>query len=212
MNECSTLNLKFRKATINDNLEEIAELIYCTDDFIYPYWFGSLDNCKRELSCLLKEDKFFFSVNNLYLAIDDTLNRIAGIICIVDKSVDFSYDYEKLRAYNENYRFTIDNYVMGLIKEVEEADFAYISNVCVHKDYRGKHIGNRLVEYAVEVYSEKMFKEIVLDVLADNPGAIRLYQKLGFEQFTEIFKGFNNPNETKPDVFSMKLNISNNVD
>ena len=212
MNESSTLNLKFRKATINDNLEEIAELIYCTDDFIYPYWFGSLENCRKELSCLLKEDKFFFNVNNLYLAIDETLNKIAGIICIVDKSVDFSYDYEKLRAYNENYKFTIDNYVMGLIKEVEETDFAYISNVCVHKDYRGKHIGNRLVEYAVEVYSEKMFKEIVLDVLADNPGAIRLYQKLGFEQFTEIFKGFNNPNETKPDVFSMKLNISKNED
>ena len=55
--------------------------------------------------------------------------------------------------------------------------------------------------------SDKLYKEVVLDVLANNPGAIKLYQNLGFEQFTEIFKGFNNPSMEKPKVFSMKTKL-----
>jgi len=31
-----------------------------------------------------------------------------------------------MKNYNDRYRFTIDNYVMGLIKEVKESEFAYI--------------------------------------------------------------------------------------
>ena len=203
------LDIKIRKATINDNLKEIAELIYCTDDYIYPYWFESLENCLKELPQLLVEDNFFFNINNLYLAIDDLNDRICGVICVVDKNICLEYDYDKLRKYNERYRFTVDNYIMGLIEEVKKSEFAYISNVCVHKDYRGKHVGKKLVGNIIELYAEKCFKEIVLDVLADNPGAIRLYENLGFKQFTEVFKGFNNPNKEKPDVFSMKVEIDN---
>lgn len=98
---------------------------------------------------------------------------------------------------------------MGLIHEVKESEFVYISNVCVHQDYRGKKIGNRLVNYVIEIYASKCFDEIVLDVLAKNPGAIKLYEKLGFEQFTEIFAGFNDPEKEKPEVFSMKLELEN---
>lgn len=204
------LNLKVRKATRTDNLKEIAELIYCTDEYIYPYWFETLENCKQELPNLLIEENFFFNVNNLYIAIDDAKDKVAGVICVLDKSINFEYDYDKLREYNERYKFTVDNYIMGLIKEVEESDFAYISNVCVHQEYRGRQIGKRLVDHVINIYTEKCFDEIVLDVLAQNPKAINLYEKMGFEQFTEIFKGFNNPTKDKPDVFSMKFNINNN--
>ena len=61
--------------------------------------------------------------------------------------------------------------------------------------------------HVIDVYRKKYFKEIILDVLAHNTGAIKLYQNLGFEQFTEIFAGFNNPEREKPDVFSMKAVI-----
>jgi len=203
------LSVKIRQANSNDNLEDICELIYYTDDYIYPYWFKNLENCKKELSKLLLNDNFFFNIKNLYLAIDEEKDKIVGVVCVLDKSFDFEYDYDKLRNYNENYRFTVDNYIIKLIEEVKNSDFAYISNVCVHKDYRGCHIGNKLVSHVIEVYAEKMFDEIVLDVLAHNPGAIKLYEKLGFEQFSEIFKGFSAPNVQKPDVFSMKVQIDN---
>lgn len=204
MNTENNFQLMIRKATIEDNLKDIAELIYSTDDYIYPYWFETIDKCREELSVLLVEENFFFNINNLYVAVDKLNNKIVGVLCILDKDIDFEYDYEKLRNYNERYRFTIDNYVMGLIKEVKESEFAYISNVCIHKDYRGKKIGNKLISHVIDIYANKYFNGIFLDVLANNPGAIKLYQNLGFEQFTEIFSGFNAPNEEKPDVFSMR--------
>ncbi|MBQ6495428.1 MAG: GNAT family N-acetyltransferase [Bacilli bacterium] len=194
-------DLIIRKPTKEDNLEKIAELLYNTDPYIYPYWFKTLDNCKKELSPLLLEDKFFFNINNLYISINKDNNDIVGVICIVNKNTDLDYDYSDLKAKNERYCFTIINYIEGLIKEVKESDLAYISNVCVAKKYRGKHIENIMLSYVIEIYKEKLFKSIDLDVLANNPGAIKLYQNLGFEQFTEIFSGFNNPKEEKTASF-----------
>ena len=196
-----------RKIKDDDNLEKVSELLYKTDKYIYPYWFESLDKCIKELTPLLVEDKFFFNINNLYVAIDIEKDIIVGVTCIVDKYVDLDYDYTNLRKVNERYKFTIDNYIMGLIKEVKESDFAYISNVCVDEKYRGMHIGNFMISNIIKIYKEQLFKKIVLDVLADNPGAIKLYQNLGFEKFTEIFKGFNNPSMEKPNVFSMQTDF-----
>ena len=203
------ISVEFRKASVNDNLEEIAELLYRTDQYIYPYWFETLEKCKKELSKLMLEDKFFFNINNLYVMVDNTNKKVIGVVCIVDKRVDLSYNYEELEKVNDRYNFTINNYVKGLIDEVSRSDFVYISNVCVHPNYRGMHIGSIMMKNIIEIYKKQYFKEIVLDVLADNPGAVKLYQNMGFEQFSDIFEGFNDPMLEKPDVFSMKLKLNN---
>lgn len=203
------IDIEFRRANKDDNLEEITELLYLTDQYIYPYWFGSLENCKKELSSLLLEDKFFFNVNNLFIMKDVNNNKIIGVVCVVDKSVDLSYDYSKLEKVNERYSFTVKNYIKALIDEVKNAEFAYISNVCVHPEYRGKHIGSLMVKQVIEIYRRKCFNEMMLDVLADNPGAIKLYNNLGFEKSSEVFEGFNDPNLDKPAVFSMKIKLKN---
>lgn len=208
----SSMNIIFRKAQTSDDLVEIAELLYLTDQYIYPYWFNGLDNCKKELPKLLLEDGFFFNTNNLFVAIDSDNNKIVGVICAVDKSVDLNYDYTELKNYNERYKFTIENYIMGLIDEVQNADFAYISNVCVHPDYRGQHIGTKMLGYVIDYYKERYFNEVVLDVLADNSKAIKTYQNMGFSQFTDVFKGFNNPALERPNVFSMKAKLKDEND
>lgn len=204
------LSLEFRKAMTSDNLEEIAELLYYTDPYIYPYWFGCLENCKKELSSLLLEDKFFFNINNLYVMKDTTNNKIVGVIYVVDKDVDLSYDYSELEKKNERYNYTINNYVKGLIEEVRGSAFVYISNVCVHSSYRGMHIGSLMMKQLMEIYKQKYFNEIVLDVLADNPGAIRLYQNMGFERVGNVFSGFNNPEKGQPEVFTMRADLGSN--
>lgn len=199
------MNMEFRKAQASDNLEIISKLLYYTDDYIYPYWFESVEKCCKELTPLLTQDKFFFNINNIYIAIQDS--NILGIVCITDKGTDLSYDYSELRKVNVRYEFTIDNYIMGLIEEVNNAEFAYISNVCVDPNYRDLHVGTFLLNNLIKEYKDKKFDEIVLDVLADNPRAIHLYEKMGFKKSSDIFPGFNNPEEKKPDVFSMKNKI-----
>jgi len=207
MNPNEQVELEIRKATSQDNLEQIAELIYKTDQYIYPYWFESIEKCKKELPSLMLEENFFFNVDNFYIAIDKSNGNIVGATCIVDKNTNLDYDYSNLRNVNERYRFTIDNYVKGLVEEVKDADFAYISNVCVDENYRGQHIGNRMLSHVIEIYKDKYFKEIILDVLAKNPGAIKLYQNLGFVQSSEVFEGFNDPEKDRPEVFSMKSRL-----
>lgn len=199
------MNMEFRKAKISDNLEKISELLYYTDDYIYPYWFGSVENCRKELTPLLTQEKFFFNINNIYVAIQN--NIILGIVCVTDKGTDLSYDYSELRKVKSTYEFTIDNYIMGLIEEVNNAEFAYISNVCVDPNYRDLHVGTFLLDNLIKEYKNRKFNEIVLDVLADNPRAIHLYKKMGFEKSSDIFSGFNSPEEKKPDVFTMKNEI-----
>ena len=56
------LNLEIRKASLEDDLLRIAELLYKTDPYIYPYWFETLDKCTKELSELLQVDKFIFAI------------------------------------------------------------------------------------------------------------------------------------------------------
>ena len=46
MNTENNFELIIRKATIEDNLKDIAELIYSTDDYIYPYWFETIEKCR----------------------------------------------------------------------------------------------------------------------------------------------------------------------
>lgn len=198
---------EFRRATKDDNLEEISELLYKTDTYIYPYWFETLEKCKKELSVLLLEDKFFFNINNIYIMKDAVNGKIIGLICVVDNSVDLNYDYTELEKVNDRYNFIINNYVKVLIKEVMSSTFAYISNVCVLLEYRGKNVASMMIKKIISLYRERCFNELSLDVLANNSGAIKLYKKLGFEQSSGLFDGFNSPALEKPDAFSMNIKL-----
>ena len=133
------------------------------------------------------------------------IKKIVGVICIVDNSIDLSYDYSNLLQVNDRYKFTIENYIFGLIREVKNSNFAYISNVCIDKDYRGKHFGNMTLNWLIDIYKKSIFKDLALDVIKDNGAAVKLYENIWFEQSGEVFKGFNNPTEEKPDVFSMSF-------
>lgn len=199
------MNMEFRKATLNDDLAKISELLYYTDDYIYPYWFETVDNCREKLPALLVQDKFFFYVDHLYLALLGS--DVIGLINIVDKKTDLSYDYNELKKVNERYEFTIDNYIMGLIDEVRDSEFAYISNICVDPNYRDLHVGTFLLDNLIKEYKTKRYDEIALDVLAENPRAIHLYEKMGFAKSSDIFPGFNAPNKARPNVFTMKNDI-----
>ena len=92
--------IDLRRAKADDNFEELAKLIYDTDPYIYPYWFECLENCIEELPKLLKENNFIFNINNLYIAIDEITNKIAGLVCAIDKNAELEYDYSKLKEKN----------------------------------------------------------------------------------------------------------------
>ena len=57
-----------------------------------------------------------------------------------------------------------------------------IANVATHPDYRRRGIGRALTERVMRQAREKNAAAIWLHVRDDNPGAIRLYQELGFQE------------------------------
>ena len=58
--------------------------------------------------------------------------------------------------------------------------FCYIMDIIITEIHRGKGFGTVLINSAKEWAKEKNCSFINLDVLVNNPGAVRLYDKLGF--------------------------------
>ena len=65
---------------------------------------------------------------------------------------------------------------------------AYICNVYVLDEYRGKHLSECMIEKAIEICRSKGFKTICLHVSESNIPAVKTYKKLGFV-FTDGFRG-----------------------
>ncbi len=58
--------------------------------------------------------------------------------------------------------------------------YCYIMDIIVTKIHRGKGFGTALMNAAKDWAKERDCNFINLDVLVNNPGAIKLYEKLGF--------------------------------
>ena len=59
-------------------------------------------------------------------------------------------------------------------------DEAHITNVAVHKEFRGKKIGNGLIEALIAMCDKDKIASITLEVRAGNFVAQGLYKKYGF--------------------------------
>ena len=188
--------MEFRKAKLTDNIEEIAELIYQTDKFIYPYWFADYSNYKKILMDLIMSPNSLFSYQNIFVAVEN--NRVYGIIISITQNSNLNYDYNNLKSINKNFEYTINNYILPITTHIND-NTVYISNVCVDKENRRHKIATLLFEAFKIMYPKQTYE---LDVLANNIPAINFYKKQGFE-IIETKIGFNAPRKRKPQVFGM---------
>jgi len=193
----------FRRAKKEDNIEEIAKLIYDTDPYIYPYWFENDENkCVEFIKKHYHNEGFIFNYNNLYVAYDTTIDKIVGLICAIDKSVNLEYDYESILKINTHYEKTIKKYIKAVLDEVKEFDETTISipNVCIDKHLRGKNIGTKLLGYFISQMEKAGYEKFALDCLLHNLQAKNLYHGLGFREM-KLISGFSG-DDTKIEVVS----------
>ena len=59
---------------------------------------------------------------------------------------------------------------------------AYLCNVYVLMEYRGRGLTKKLLSKAIEVCKKNGFKSVSLDVNCDNVIAIHIYEKYGFKR------------------------------
>lgn len=203
----SERDIIIRKANQEDNFADIAQLIYETDEYIYPYWFhDSVEEARKVLPSLMKEEGFFFNYKSIYVAIDKNTNKIVGFVCIVEPETNLDYNYEELINSCRSYEFTIKNYIMKLIEEIKELQLPYISNVCVNKEYRGRKIAQTMLNKILEE-KKPYYRKFLLDCLKDNPSALRVYQKLGFE-ITDFYMDIGYGPDNFTETYSMELDTT----
>ena len=193
--------IDLRRARKDDNMEEIAKLIYQTDPYIYPFWFNE---AIRILSEYILKPNFLYNYENIYVAYDKTNGHIVGIVCAIDYTMDLDFDYDELASINENCAFVVKNYIKLLIEEVQKNKSMYIVNCCVDKDYRSKRIGTVMLGNFIKLMEKAGYDTIEFDCLLHNVRAKNLYHSLGFkEMYTGI--GFNGtPNPTEPEIVLFK--------
>ena len=86
---------------------------------------------------------------------------------------------------------------------------AHILNVCVRDEFRNLGFGRRLLEHLLERAAATGVGEAFLEVRPSNLAAIRLYQRLGFEQIG-IRRGYYQAPDGREDAIVLKRELGKN--
>jgi ribosomal protein S18 acetylase RimI-like enzyme len=77
----------------------------------------------------------------------------------------------------------------GTIQGIRDyAGLGAIQNLGVTPDHRGRQLGTCLLLKALEGFQQAGLRRAFLEVTAQNEGAIRLYQRLGFNKARTVYK------------------------
>jgi ribosomal-protein-alanine N-acetyltransferase len=85
---------------------------------------------------------------------------------------------------------------------------AHVLNVCVAGQFRNLGFGRRLLEHLMERAGAMGVAEAFLEVRPSNLAAIRLYQRLGFEQIG-IRRGYYQAPDGREDAIVLKRELKN---
>lgn len=114
-------------------------------------------------------------------ALNQDFNRINEIGLLIKKDFSTIYKIEEdiKNDYVHIYVYEEDHKVLGFIQIEEHFEITDIINIAVDKDYQGKGIGKKLIQYVIDNTSAE---KIMLEVKANNDPAINLYNSMGFKQ------------------------------
>ncbi len=63
---------------------------------------------------------------------------------------------------------------------IKPYDFAYLADLVIHPDFRGRGIGTHLIDAVKQWALDRLLEYVELSVIAENIGAIELYNRSGF--------------------------------
>ena len=168
------------EADLSNN--NIYNLIYQTDPYIYPAMFDTIGKCRKVLSLIYEKNvDTMFNYSNLYIALKD--RDVVGIILWHKGKLSWTNDVVKASFLlngietPEYFEDVCERY-FSQYNEAEENDTIEIINLCVAEKYRNMGIGKKLLKSFLEWRSEK---DIMLYCLENNENAIKLYEGVGFK-------------------------------
>lgn len=193
-----------------DNLKRLAELIYDTDDRIFPDLFGTKDNAAMVLPRLLASGKDpMFCLDNIFVC--ELEDKIIGMILWYQKPQKWNIDTmgnafqeakknsepkdmrkpDSKECYKPDYRYdkekahrADEQYIASYEKNASACKVA-LANVCVSAKMQNFGFGRKMLQQFLEHPQWENVKMFELCVLKDNKNAIKLYKSCGFRVVDE---------------------------
>ena len=166
----------------NDDLDRIAQLIYATDDFLFPSIFGRGEGAMEKLKALVALENNSFSHRFIRGFFDD-----AGVcqgIAITFHAKNKSKDQDFTQVFHGLSALWLGLKLMPIrnLLNPRIGKSVYLQNLSVHESMRGQGIGKALLNDFYETAIHAGFDTVSLDVSLSNEGAMRLYLNEGFKR------------------------------
>ena len=136
----------------------------------------------------------FCGHRQLTVAVDD--DQVVATACFFDRRI---YDRLSCGAVWNVFRFFGPVGALPVLKRMThlgsimtrpQRGELYLSNFGVRRDRRGSGIGSALIETKRREAREMGYRKLALDVADNNPGAVKLYCRLGFQPTAQkVFSG-----------------------
>ena len=172
-----------RYLTPNDNLEKAADLIFQVDPYICPDFFGDAERARKFGKILFTDDGGLFDFNHTFVAEEDgellgiliyADNKITSWDCAAMKSKVESLDIEMPERFDEANK----NYMEVVVNAAKELDDGVLEVEWCATDLNAR--GKGVAQAIFKAFLDLPCQEQHLTVLADNPPAIHVYEKMGF--------------------------------
>ena len=191
-----------------DDRGPLAEIMYSTGRELYDFAFNLGDLTAQDyINFEYLAGGGFCGHRNLTVAVEE--NRVVGTVGLYDRQ---SFGRLSRGAIGNVVRFygwvnalTVLRRMthVGSILSKPDRGELYLSNLGVRRDRRGRGIGSALIDLKRKEARARGYRKLALDVADTNPGAEKLYRRIGFEVtgkkvFTGARTGF-------PDYKKMEL-------
>lgn len=70
--------------------------------------------------------------------------------------------------------------------QYEHLCYSVIHRLCVNPLYQNKGVGAKTMQYIKDILRSESFEAVRLDAFSQNPAALNLYRKLGYNKVGEI--------------------------
>lgn len=186
-------NIKIEKLSPNDRLDQAAEAIYLTDQYICPDFFGDEERAKKFAEVLFSDTpNALFSYDKTIVAKDEDGN-IAGILVYRDSACE-PWDADAMeRKFRETgiempEHFDRANriYMQKITGEMAPGT-AELEFVGVRDAYRSQGVGKKMMQALID---NPEYHELHLDVLDSHPWARKSYGEMGFQPDGEKFGNY----------------------
>ena len=208
--DTASVQIPFKVSTAEsrDKKPDIAKCIYETDPIIYPEAFGEdAESAVKAMSRIIGMDNCLFDYQHLLVA--RSFGQICGVCVFNDGSAQWNVDEIKKRIgekylpanQQEGFDYASEEYFKDICKQEGYEDCIELVACCVEEGFRGKGIGEKMLEQLIK---DNAKKKIRLTALADNSTAIDLYKKMGFVTTVEEKKGFSPRGLHRPKCVEME--------